>query len=207
MKTVPGFQYPVVPGHEMVGIVVQVGAAAKRYQVGHRVGAGWHGGHCFACESCLRGDFLCCARATVTGIHVEGGYAEYMVAKWDRYFHTPFLDHFSTRRSLSVFCCSRLIPDGDFLSLLFHYSLAMVPDGMSPTRAAPLLCAGVTVFNSIKEQQIPPGSLVAVQGIGGLGHYAIQFARKMGFRVAALSMGNAKEELALQLGAHRTMRL
>ncbi|RJS24012.1 alcohol dehydrogenase [Corallococcus sp. H22C18031201] len=81
-------------------------------------------------------------------------------------------------------------------------ALARVPDGMKPEDAAPLLCAGVTTFNSLRNMGAKPGSLVAVQGIGGLGHLAIQFARKLGYRTVAISRGEDKRKLALELGAH-----
>ncbi|AEI67432.1 alcohol dehydrogenase [Corallococcus macrosporus] len=81
-------------------------------------------------------------------------------------------------------------------------ALARVPDGMKSEDAAPLLCAGVTTFNSLRNMGAKPGSLVAVQGIGGLGHLAIQFARKLGFRTVAISRGEDKRKLAMELGAH-----
>ena len=81
-------------------------------------------------------------------------------------------------------------------------ALAAVPDGIDAAAAAPLLCAGVTTFNSLRHAGAGPGDLVAVQGIGGLGHLGIQYARKMGFRTAALSRGADKRALALELGAH-----
>jgi D-arabinose 1-dehydrogenase-like Zn-dependent alcohol dehydrogenase len=82
-----------------------------------------------------------------------------------------------------------------------RHSLAVVPEGLDSAEAAPLVCAGITAFNSIRNMDIKPGDLVAVQGIGGIGHLALQFCRKMGFRTAALSSGSAKKDLALQLGA------
>lgn len=81
-------------------------------------------------------------------------------------------------------------------------ALARVPDGMKSEDAAPLLCAGVTTFNSLRNMGAKPGSLVAVQGIGGLGHLAIQFARKLGYRTVAISRGADKRKLATELGAH-----
>lgn len=81
-------------------------------------------------------------------------------------------------------------------------ALARVPDGMKPEDAAPLLCAGVTTFNSLRNMDVRAGDLVAVQGIGGLGHLAIQYSRKLGFRTVAISRGPDKQALALELGAH-----
>lgn len=80
-------------------------------------------------------------------------------------------------------------------------SFAAVPDGLSNEQAAPLMCAGVTVFNSIRNAKVLAGSVVAVQGIGGLGHLAIQYAAKMGYYVVAISTGESKRQLAFELGA------
>lgn len=77
-----------------------------------------------------------------------------------------------------------------------------VPKGIDPAQYAPLLCAGVTVFNSLRQQHITSGDLVAVHGLGGLGHLALQYANKMGFRVAAISSSDSKKEFAMKLGAH-----
>lgn len=94
--------------------------------------------------------------------------------------------------------------DGGYAEYLIapQEALARVPEGMSSEAAAPLLCAGVTTFNSLRNMDVKPGDLVAVQGIGGLGHLAIQYANKLGFRVAAISRGADKRALALELGAH-----
>jgi alcohol dehydrogenase/propanol-preferring alcohol dehydrogenase len=81
-------------------------------------------------------------------------------------------------------------------------ALARVPEGLTAKEAAPLMCAGLTCFNSLRSSPARPGDLVAIQGIGGLGHLAVQYARKMGFRVAAISGGTEKQQLAMQLGAH-----
>lgn len=77
-----------------------------------------------------------------------------------------------------------------------------IPKDFDPAEVAPLLCAGVTVFNGLRKQDVIPGSLVAVQGLGGLGHLALQFASKMGYRVAAISSSDAKKDFATKLGAH-----
>ncbi|KAL7809970.1 GroES-like protein [Trichoderma gracile] len=94
--------------------------------------------------------------------------------------------------------------DGGFAEyvLLRVEAVVRIPRDMDPAEAAPLLCAGVTVFNGIRKQRVEQGRLVAVQGLGGLGHLAIQFAGKMGYEVAALSHGADKEPFARQLGAH-----
>ena len=160
----PGLEYPRIPGHEVVGIVEEVGSNVSNWKKGQRVGVGWHGGHCFECEPCRRGDFISCEKAKVSGISYDGGYAEYMTAPKE--------------------------------------AVANIPEDLSSTDAAPLLCAGITVFNALRNSGIRAGDLVAVQGIGGLGHLAIQYASKMGMHTVAVSHSNDKKELAMKLGAH-----
>ena len=160
----PGLELPRVPGHEVVGIVDEIGDTVTSFERGDRVGVGWHGGHDGVCDKCLGGDFILCDNARVTGIAFDGGYAEFMLAP--------------------------------------AVALARVPDGMDFTEAAPLLCAGITTFNSLRNSDARTGDLVAIQGLGGLGHLGVQFARAMGFEVAAVSRGTNKEEFASKLGAH-----
>lgn len=160
----PGIKYPRVPGHEVMGIIDEVGSNVKAFKKGEKVGVGWHGGHCFHCKFCRRGDFVLCQNEKICGITYDGGYAEYMVAPQE--------------------------------------AVARVPEGITPEQAAPLLCAGITTFNALRHSPAHPGDLVAIQGIGGLGHLAIQFAAKMGFKTVAISRGEDKRELAMQLGAH-----
>ena len=160
----PGIEYPRTPGHEVVGTVEKVGADVDKWKVGQRVGIGWHGGHCFECEQCRRGDFINCENAKISGISYDGGYAEYMTAPQE--------------------------------------AIAAIPEELSSAEAAPLLCAGITVFNALRNSGIKPGDIVAVQGIGGLGHLAIQYASKMGMRTVAISTSDNKKELAKDLGAH-----
>ena len=159
----PGIQYPRVPGHEVVGIVEEVGQQVKLWKKGQRVGVGWHGGHCFQCDFCRRGDFINCEYAQVSGISYDGGYAEFMCAPQE--------------------------------------AVAAIPDELSSAEAAPLLCAGITVFNALRNSGIRPGDIVAVQGIGGLGHLAIPYAAKMGMRTVAISTSNSKKDMAKELGA------
>jgi len=157
-------QYPRVPGHEVVGHVVAVGSGVKWPAVGAYVGVGWHGGHCLFCASCRKGDFMACPAHMTTGLTLDGGYQEYMLAHWT--------------------------------------GIAEMPADLDPVIAAPLLCAGVTMFNGIRHQtHLHPGDLVAIHGIGGLGHLGIQFAKKMGYRVVAISTSDSKKELAIKLGA------
>ena len=160
----PGLQFPRVPGHEIAGRVDAVGADVAQWKAGQRVGVGWHGGHCFTCDACRRGDFILCRFEKITAISFDGGYAERMIAPAE--------------------------------------AVAAIPDGLSAEEAAPLLCAGVTVYNPLRNSGARPGDLVAVQGIGGLGHLGIQCARRMGFRTVAIGRGGDKEPLARQLGAH-----
>ncbi|CAM9519849.1 unnamed protein product, partial [Sphacelaria rigidula] len=162
-----GVNYPGIPGHEVVGKVVKTGpgAIAQTFAEGTIVGVGWHGSHCFTCESCTDGDFVNCEKATITGVSRPGGYQEYAVVEAS--------------------------------------ALARVPDGMDPTDAAPLMCAGVTVFNGLRANisKAQPPALVAVVGIGGLGHVAIQYAAKFGYTVVAISRGTKKKAHAMELGA------
>jgi len=160
----PGLQYPRVPGHEIAGRVDAVGANVTSWAVGQRVGVGWHGGHCFVCEQCRRGDFAMCVNRKVTGIDFDGGYAEYLIARAE--------------------------------------TLAAIPQELPAEEAGPFMCAGVTVFNALRNSGARAGEVVAVHGIGGLGHLGVQYARRMGFETVAINRGNDKEELARQLGAH-----
>ncbi len=160
----PGLQLPRIPGHEIAGRVDAVGSKVTNWKAGERVGVGWHGGHCFVCTPCRKGQFLNCEKAQVTGISYDGGYAEYVV-----------------------------VP---------HEAVARIPEKLDAVNAGPLLCAGVTTYNSLRNSGARAGDTVAVQGLGGLGHLGIQFARQMGFRTVAISRGADKEALARELGAH-----
>nr|WP_247381224.1 alcohol dehydrogenase [Halorientalis brevis] len=159
----PGLSYPRIPGHEIAGQIDAVGADVDDWSVGDRVGVGWHGGHCFTCEPCRRGDFLQCENGEVTGITYDGGYAEYATVPAE--------------------------------------AVAAVPDELDAVDAAPLLCAGVTTYNALRNSDARPGDLVAVQGVGGLGHLGIQYAHAAGFETVALSTSGDKESLARELGA------
>src|SRR5579862_3221987 len=159
----PWIQYPRSPGHEVAGVIDEVGPNVTAWKKGQRVGVGWHGGHDFTCINCRRGDFINCVNEKWAGVHYDGGYAEYMVAPWE--------------------------------------AVAAMPDGLEPAEAAPLLCAGITTFNSIRRAGAIPGDLVAVLGIGGLGHLGVQFANKFGYKVAAVGRGSESAALAQKLGA------
>ncbi|HKE55823.1 MAG TPA: alcohol dehydrogenase [Pyrinomonadaceae bacterium] len=160
----PGLQYPRVPGHEVAGRIDAVGAGVTAWSKGQRVGVGWHGGHCFVCEQCRRGDFAMCVKRKVTGVDFDGGYAEYMIAP--------------------------------------AATLAAIPDEVPAEEAGPFMCAGVTVFNALRNSGARAGDIVAVHGIGGLGHLGVQYARQMGFETVAINRGNDKQTLAHKLGAH-----
>jgi D-arabinose 1-dehydrogenase-like Zn-dependent alcohol dehydrogenase len=159
----PGIQYPRVPGHEVAGVVDAVGPGLSGWEVGQRVGVGWHGGYCGRCDPCRRGEFFACVTGQVTGITYDGGYGEYMVAPAS--------------------------------------AVARMPDGLSPVEAAPLLCAGLTPFNALRNSGARPGEVVAVLGLGGLGHLAVQYAARMGFHTVAIARGAEKGPLARELGA------
>ena len=159
----PGLQYPRVTGHEVVGVIDEVGPGVTAWKKGQRVGVGWHGRHCGQCVPCRRGDFIACQNLRITGFSDDGGYAQYMIASAD--------------------------------------ALALIPDSLMPIMAAPILCAGITTFNSLRHSGAVAGDLVAVQGLGGLGHLGVQFASKMGYRTVAIGRGKDKEPLAVKLGA------
>ena len=161
--TWPGIQYPRVPGHEVVGLVDELGAGVTEWKNGQRVGVGWHGGHDGTCRQCRRGDFRNCQNLKVPGISYDGGYQQFMVAPAE--------------------------------------ALVAMPESLGAAEAAPLLCAGITMYNALRHSGAMPGDLVAVVGIGGLGHLGIQFANKFGYKVAAVGRGSENEALAKKLGA------
>jgi len=159
----PGIQYPRVPGHEVAGVIDEVGAGVSTWQKGQRVGVGWHGGQDGTCRECRRGDFRNCRNLKICGISYDGGYQQYMVAPVE--------------------------------------ALAAIPESLSDAEAAPLLCAGITTYNALRHSGALPGDLVAVVGVGGLGHLGIQFATKFGYQVAAIGRGSENTTLAKKLGA------
>jgi D-arabinose 1-dehydrogenase-like Zn-dependent alcohol dehydrogenase len=159
----PGIKYPRVPGHEVAGVIDELGVGVVTWKKGQRVGVGWHGGHDGTCRSCRRGDFANCENELISGISYDGGYAEYMIAPVE--------------------------------------ALAAMPESLDAAEAAPLLCAGITTFNALRHSGALPGDLVAVQGIGGLGHLGVQFANKFGYRTVAVGRGAENAGLAKKLGA------
>lgn len=156
--------FPVIPGHEIAGVVSAIGDDAGRWNVGDRVAVGWYGGSCGQCSFCRSGDVVHCPERKTPGVSYPGGWA----------------------RSVTVPV----------------EALASIPQGMDFFDAAPMGCAGVTTFNAIRNAHLIPGSTVAVFGIGGLGHLAVQFSAAMGYRTVAISRGNYRAVLAQQLGAN-----
>ena len=154
---------PIVPGHEIVGVIDAVGEGVTAWHAGERVGLGYLAGHCGECDLCRRGNFVNCANQHQTGTTADGGYAEYVVARTS--------------------------------------GLVRVPQELDPLDAAPLLCAGLTTFKALQQTGARPGGLVAIQGIGGLGHLGLQYAAKLGYQVAAIARGSDKAQLAARLGA------
>jgi len=159
----PGIEYPRVPGHEVAGIIDEVGDGVSEWKTGRRAGVGWHGGHDGTCLQCRRGDFGNCQNLKIAGISYDGGYQQYMVAPVE--------------------------------------ALTAIPESLSDVDAAPLLCAGITTYNALRHSGAVPGDLVAVLGVGGLGHLGIQFASKFGYKVAAIGRGPESGALAKKLGA------
>jgi len=161
----PGFEYPRIPGHEVIGTIEALGGDVDGWRVGDRVGVGWFPGSCGHCPHCRRSEAYACDNVHgATGVTRDGGYATHMLA--------------------------------------LASALAHVPASLDSVESAPLLCAGVTTFNAIRNAGARAGDLVAVQGIGGLGHLGIQFAARLGFRTIAVNRGTDKEALARTLGAH-----
>ena len=159
----PGIQYPRVPGHEVAGVIDELGAGVSGWSEGQRAGVGWHGGHDGTCLSCRRGDFRNCQNLKIAGISYDGGYQQYMVAPVE--------------------------------------ALTAIPESLNDAETAPLLCAGITTYNALRHSGALPGDLVAVLGVGGLGHLGIQFANKFGYKVAAIGLGSEDATLAKKLGA------
>src|SRR5215467_1722930 len=162
--TYPGLTLPRVPGHEVVGRIDALGSGVSKWKIGQRVGVGLIAGEDGVCEPCRRGDMVNCQNPVVSGVTVDGGYAEVMIAE--------------------------------------ARGIASIPDELTSAEAAPLLCAGITTYNALRNAGVRAGDLVAVQGIGGLGHLGVQFARHLGFHTVAIGLGREKEKLAKDLGAH-----
>jgi alcohol dehydrogenase, propanol-preferring len=158
---------PLILGHEIVGRVAERGAAVEAIRVGDRVGVPWVQWTCGQCEFCREGNENLCVKQRITGVMVDGGYAEYAKAP-----------------------ASHVIK---------------IPDALSSEQAAPLLCAGVTVHRALKQAEIRAGQRLAVFGVGGLGHIAVQIGCAAGAEVTAIDVSEEKLALAKSLGAARTL--
>ena len=159
----PIVKRPLILGHEIAGRVIEKGGDVRDLQIGDRVGVPWVHWTCGECEFCLEGNENLCAKQKITGVTVDGGYAELVKA-----------------------------PASHALK---------IPDGLSSLEAAPLFCAGVTVFRALKRARVTPGQRLAVFGVGGLGHLAVQIGRELGADVAAIDISDEKLALAKSLGA------
>ena len=156
--------FPIVPGHEIAGVIDTVGEGVERWSPGDRVGVGWYGGIDGTCRACRSGNSINCANLRTPGLSYDGGYADSVVVPVE--------------------------------------ALAAIPDALTFVEAAPLMCAGVTTFNALRSSPARAGDLVAVLGVGGLGHLGVQFAAKMGFETVAIARGADKEASSRSLGAH-----
>jgi uncharacterized zinc-type alcohol dehydrogenase-like protein len=163
--------FPVVPGHEIVGRVTEVGSDVTRHQVGDRVGVGCMVNSCGTCTNCRNGDEQYCVDGMVPtyagtdrdGTTTQGGYSTHVVV------------------------------DADYV--------LTVPDGIDPVQVAPLLCAGITTYAPLRKWGAGPGTKVAIVGLGGLGHMAVKIAHALGAEVTVLSQSLKKQEDGLRLGA------
>nr|QEO73907.1 alcohol dehydrogenase [uncultured bacterium] len=159
----PATGFPVTAGHEVAGVIAELGPQVQGWEVGERVTVGWFGGSCGHCSACRTGDVVHCPERKVPGMAYPGG--------WSSTITVP------------------------------APTLARIPEGLTAKEAAPFGCAGVTTFNALRHSGAGPGDLVAVLGIGGLGHLAVQFAAAMGFETVAIGRGEDKRRLAEELGA------
>ncbi|WP_293712163.1 NAD(P)-dependent alcohol dehydrogenase [Stenotrophomonas sp. UBA7606] len=168
--------YPIVPGHEIVGRVIAVGADVSRYQVGDHVAVGCMVDSCMECDQCHRGEEQLCRQGMVgtyagadriSGAPTQGGYSKHLVVREE-------------------FCLR-------------------MPEGLDLARAAPLLCAGITTWSPLRHWNVGPGSRVGVIGLGGLGHMAVKLAVGLGADVTVLSRSPSKQADALELGADRLL--
>ena len=158
---------PVILGHEIAGRVVEKGSGVRNLQIGDRVGVPWVYWTCGECEFCCEGNENLCVRQKITGVTVDGGFAEFVKA-----------------------------PASHALK---------IPDNLSFVEAAPLFCAGVTVYRAIKHAGISRGQRLAVFGVGGLGHIAVQIGRALGAEVTAIDISEEKLALAKSFGASTTL--
>ncbi|MDN3241677.1 NAD(P)-dependent alcohol dehydrogenase [Glycomyces tritici] len=164
-------QYPLAPGHEIVGFVAEVGPEVTKHAAGDRVGVGCMVGSCRECEQCLKGNEQYCLKGFVDtygavdadGTVTQGGYTTHIVVD----------EHFVLR----------------------------MPEGIPFEAAAPLLCAGITLYSPLRHWGAGPGKKVAIVGLGGLGHMGVKLAHLLGAEVTVLSQSLKKQEDGLRLGA------
>jgi uncharacterized zinc-type alcohol dehydrogenase-like protein len=172
-----GTRYPCVPGHEIVGKVIEMGSDVTRHAVGDRVGVGCMVDSCGECEQCLAGLQNYCARgATLTYNSVD--------------------KHGTTNYTLGGYSGEIVVTEG---------FVVPVPDGMDPAAAAPILCAGVTMLSPLRHHRVGPGSRVGIAGFGGLGSLAVKLAKAMGAEVTVISRSDRKADDALKAGADRVL--
>jgi uncharacterized zinc-type alcohol dehydrogenase-like protein len=171
-----GQEFPLVPGHEIAGEVIELGSAVSGFAIGDRVLVGTIVDSCRECEACLSHQESYCRVAPtwtydgidrIDGRRTRGGYSDHYVA--DARFVHP------------------------------------LPEGLDPAAAAPLLCAGITTYSPLRHWKVGPGTTMGVVGIGGLGHLGIKFARALGAHVVAFTTSSRKTEAALALGAHEVV--
>jgi alcohol dehydrogenase (NADP+) len=162
--------YPLVPGHEIAGIVTAVGNEVSRFAVGDRVGVGNMVDSCKECEKCRAGQEQYCAKRVLTynavghdGVRTQGGYSE------------------------------KIVVDERFV--------VRIPDAIPLENAAPLFCAGITLYSPLRHWKAGPGKRVAILGFGGLGHVGVQLSKAMGAHTTVLELSAAKREDAFRLGA------
>ncbi|NAY91091.1 alcohol dehydrogenase catalytic domain-containing protein [Muricauda sp. JGD-17] len=160
-------QYPIVPGHEIIGEVIAIGNAVKNVSVGDKVGLGWMSASCMSCEQCMDGEHHLCPQSEATIVGRNGGFADKVRGHW-----------------------SWAIP---------------LPEGIDMSKAGPLLCGGITVFNPIILAGVKPTDKVGVIGIGGLGHMAVKFLKHWGCEVIAFSSNPAKKKSILNMGASQVI--
>jgi alcohol dehydrogenase (NADP+) len=167
-----GSTFPIVPGHEIAGIVSQVGTKASRYKVGDRVGIGCFVDSCRKCSSCRKGlEQYCVEGCTLTynGVERDG--------------KTPTQGGYS----------NKIVVDENYI--------LRIPDNLSLDRAAPLLCAGITLYSPLMHWKAGPGKKVAIIGFGGLGHMGVKIAHALGSEVTVLSHSLKKQEDGKRIGA------
>ncbi|MGF6820346.1 putative zinc-type alcohol dehydrogenase-like protein [Paraburkholderia atlantica] len=169
-------RYPVVPGHEIIGRVIDVGASVSRFKAGDIVGVGCLVDSCGDCSPCCEGEEqYCLNRPTPTYNGV------------DRHDGSPTYGGYSERIVVS------------------EKFVLRIPDGLDPKAAAPLLCAGITSYSPLRHWNVGPSDKVAVVGLGGLGHMALKFAKAMGAEVTLITRHAGKEQEARRLGADHVL--